>query len=100
MDKKHTAILIDSKTGMVTTSALSFSDAQAWVGGYLEPVQLDDEHTLLVDEEGLLKGLRYGFTLDGREFVGRGVVFGDGGENFTDCKLVLSAFVARVMIVR
>ena len=37
----------------------SLREAQAWVGGYIEVVRLDDEWILVVNEDGLTLGLAY-----------------------------------------
>lgn len=81
---KHKAICIDVTARTLTERAMSFEDAQAFVGGWLEEVSVDATHRLLVDEEGLLKQLPLGFTFSGRPYVGNGVVFGISEDDYAD----------------
>lgn len=37
--------------------------------------------TLYVDEEGLINGTSFGFSLDGRDFLGNGLIYGTNREN-------------------
>lgn len=37
--------------------------------------------TLYVDEEGLINGTNYGFSLDGRDFLGNALLYGTNREN-------------------
>ena len=96
-DPKHKCITIDVHTHAVGEAAMSFSDAQEFVGGYLEPVRLDAWHVLLVDEDGLLKRLARAFELHGvGRFVGNAVIVGQTGSEFTDHQLRLPAMRALV----
>ena len=50
---------------------------QSMVGGYVERVPYMEKmgkNNLLVDEEGLFKGYKYGFVMDGHTFMGNGVI--------------------------
>lgn len=65
---------------------------QAIVGGYIECVRLTDEAAMLVDEEGLLKGLPrndLASLIARRQIVGTALIVGvehtDDGDVFTDC---------------
>jgi hypothetical protein len=72
------------------------SGTQALVGGYVQLVPFVkglNRSSLIVDEEGLCKGLRYGFTMDGHQFVGNGVV---GTFAKSDTKASLDDVKARV----
>lgn len=37
--------------------------------------------TLWVDEEGLINGTEFGFVLDGKEYMGNGLIYGTNREN-------------------
>ncbi len=77
------AIYIDSVHRSVVeveidSSQHQFRDLQRLVRGYIENAQVEPlEHTMYVDEEGLLKGRQQGFVVLGRRFVGNGVVVGE-----------------------
>lgn len=95
MKKPRKAIHIDSAARTVRPLDVDgLKDMQAAVGGYIEAVTLADGHTLYVDEEGLLKGLRTGFLFMGRQYMGNGLILGPvKNADDTDCKLSRS-FVA------
>jgi hypothetical protein len=72
-------IFINAQEGKVEERVIVdvLSGTQALVGGYVQQVpfvQNLKRSTLWVDEEGLCKGLQYGFMMDGHRFVGNGVV--------------------------
>jgi hypothetical protein len=72
------------------------SGTQALVGGYVQMVPFVkglNRSSLMVDEEGLCKGYDYGFTLDGHQFVGNGVV---GTFAKSDTKATLALVQSRV----
>jgi len=55
----------------------SLEDMQALVGGYIEPVHYTKglgQAQLYVNEEGLYKDYKYGFSIDGYGFVGNGFI--------------------------
>lgn len=56
----------------------------ALVGGYIECLPWDSEHLLVVNEEGLIKGLPFNFHYCGGSIVGPVFWVGVDGENFTD----------------
>lgn len=56
----------------------------ALVGGYIECLPWDSNHLLVVNEEGLIKGLPFNFHYCGGSIVGPVFWVGVDGENFTD----------------
>ena len=68
---------IDAATGDATEVAkMTFAEAQAYVGGYVERVRCQGDRWLLVNEEGLLCGLPVNTTasvLAGQPIVGNAV---------------------------
>lgn len=65
---------------------------QSIVGGYIECVRLTDDAAMLVDEEGVLKGLQrneVASLIASRPIVGTAVIVGiehtEDGDIFTDC---------------
>lgn len=60
---------------------------QELVGGYIEPVRLHDNGVMLVDEDGLMKGLPLNpmaSVIAGTKIVGTAVIVGQEGAEFTD----------------
>lgn len=57
---------------------------QGIVDGYIECVRWDDEHVLIVNEEGKLRGLDKNFRYGGDIIVGTAIWVGVDGEDFTD----------------
>lgn len=57
---------------------------QRIVDGYIECVRWDDEHVLIVNEEGKLRGLDKNFRYGGDIIVGTAIWIGVDGEDFTD----------------
>ena len=57
---------------------------QGQVGGYIETLTFHEEATLIMDEEGRLKGKPHNFTFFGQELVGVVLVVGVDGEEFCD----------------
>lgn len=82
-------VRIGTKRGDVASRyvrEIKLEDLQALVGGYIEPaapVELREQGIeLLVNEEGLLKGLDTNENLFPFFFVGQAVAVGVGGEDF------------------
>ena len=57
---------------------------QRIVDGYIECVRWDDEHVLIVNEEGKLRGLDKNFRYGGDIIFGTAIWIGVDGEDFTD----------------
>lgn len=57
---------------------------QLIVDGYIECVRWDDDHVLIVNEEGKLRGLEKNFWYGGDIIVGTAIWIGVDGEDFTD----------------
>lgn len=57
---------------------------QRIVDGYIECVRWDDDHVLIVNEEGKLRGLDKNFRYGGDIIVGTAIWIGVDGEDFTD----------------
>ena len=57
---------------------------QRIVDGYIECVRWDDEHVLIVNDEGKLRGLDNNFRYGGDIIVGTAIWIGVDGEDFTD----------------
>lgn len=99
---QYLAICIDAVAREVTHRRMSWPEAQAFVGGWLEIVPLRSAgfhgHMLLVDEEGLLKRIHHGFSIHGHRQVlmGNGVVFGRNDPELADCALPLETLRAHV----
>lgn len=92
---------INAQTKKVEVSASAgLEDLQKLVGGYIERVGYVKglgQSSLCVDEEGLMKGYNYGFTLDGHLFRGNGVV-ATLGEGHTTVNI--NALAGRIEFVR
>jgi hypothetical protein len=72
-------IIIDSEKKEIRVEKMGnlLSTLQKVVGGYIElALRFPNEDALYVDEEGLLKNYLVGFEIDGRRFVGNGVITG------------------------
>ena len=65
---------------------------QSLVGGYIEPVMVEEGLVVICDEEGRIKGKPYNCWFDGIHFVGTIVVLGSKGENFVHCPITLDEF--------
>lgn len=57
---------------------------QRIVDGYIECLRWDDDHVLIVNEEGKLRGLDKNFRYGGDIIVGTAIWIGVDGEDFTD----------------
>lgn len=57
---------------------------QRIVDGYIECVRWDEDHVMIVNEEGKIDGLPVNFRYGGDVIVGPAVWVGVGGEEFTD----------------
>lgn len=57
---------------------------QRIVDGYIECVRWDDEHVLIVNEEGKLRGMDKNFRYGGDIIAGTAIWIGVDGEDFTD----------------
>lgn len=57
---------------------------QNLVGGYIETIRVAVDAALIVNEEGLLRGLPYNITFCGAQLVGPVVMVGIEGDEFTD----------------
>ena len=56
---------------------LSLSEAQAFIGGYVERMQMPNGDILLVDEEGMMKGLPFNadmFVTYGVGVLGKAII--------------------------
>jgi hypothetical protein len=73
--KEQTVSIIDSK-GQLEDLYLTLGVNMVEIGMYYE-----NGDTLWVDEEGLINGTDFGFQLDGREYVGNGLIFGTNRMN-------------------
>lgn len=62
----------------------TLENLQKTVGGYIEVVRIASDVCFIVDEEGLLKGLPYNFSVYGMKLFGTAVFCGVDGEDFTD----------------
>ena len=62
----------------------TLENLQKTVGGYIEVVRIASDVCFIVDEEGLLKGLPYNFSVYGTKLFGTAVFCGVDGEDFTD----------------
>lgn len=60
---------------------------QRLVKGYVERLKLTSDLSVLVNEEGKIKGLPYNFTLCSHVIVGTAIFIGTDGEEFADCPL-------------
>lgn len=89
--KEKRVIVIDSLGEEVREefSRCSLEDLQGFVGGLIERVPLGKpwhpNTTLYVDEEGICKGLAYGFLIEGSEsqLCGCGVIIGAVGQKIS-----------------
>lgn len=73
----RTATLIDAEHGFIREVTInSIEDIQSFVGGYFDCVQMDDSETLYINDEGLINGTKFGFTINGRQFAGNGIILG------------------------
>ena len=82
----------DEKYGHVTNISISLKNLQNIVGGPIEVVRLMDDHVLIVNEEGKLRGLEQNFKIPGDIIVGEAVVLGVKGEDFSDCNLSMQVW--------
>ena len=60
----------------------TLEDLQSAVGGYIKTVTFAEDCTLVVNEEGKLKGLPMNFRIFGDVIVGTAVLAGVDGEEF------------------
>jgi len=67
--------------GTVEIIDASLDSLQKIVGGYIEAVYIDD-FALVVNEEGVLKGLPYNAHVSGYDLVGTIIVMRAGDEDF------------------
>ena len=67
-----------------TNISNTLENLQKTVGGYIEVVRIASDVCFIVDEEGLLKGLPYNFSVYGTNLFGTAVFCGVDGEDFTD----------------
>jgi hypothetical protein len=80
-------IIIDAEKKEVRLADISseLSELQRIVKGYIElALRWPNKDILYVDEEGLCKDYQYGFHINGRQFVGNGVVTGLKGSAQVD----------------
>lgn len=59
---------------------------QTAVGGYIETVTIAEDVCLIVNEEGILRGLPYNTTVGGQPLLGTVIVVGVRGEDFVSLK--------------
>lgn len=74
-----TATLIDAKHGFIReVDVTDFRSIQAALGvDCFDCVRVDaNGETLYVDDEGLINGTKFGFTINGRPFAGNGLILG------------------------
>ena len=74
-----TATLIDAKHGLIReVEVTDFRSIQAALGvNAFDCVRVDaDGETLYVDDEGLINGTQFGFSINGRLFAGNGLILG------------------------
>lgn len=102
------AIIIDStkkeiREEQISTEGDGLPALQKVVGGYIELAFQVKSDVLYVDEEGLLKGYRFGFTYEGapqRVYVGSAVVSGvTRGGAIKDCTLTVEQVKEKVRFV-
>jgi hypothetical protein len=62
----------------------TLEDLQAFVGGYIEAVPVDDGVYAICDEEGRLKGKPMNCYINGIDFFGDILICGVDGEDFGD----------------
>ena len=84
MKQINAIILEPQKTARVEMVDGSLEGLQALVGGYIEVVRIASDVCFIADEEGLLKGLPYNFSVCGTNLFGTAVFCGVEGEDFTD----------------
>ncbi len=76
MEKQDLLLGVDGSMTPIAPSKgdeYSLREAQAWVGGYIEIVRLDEEWILVVNEDGLAEGLLFSWRASliiGRTIVG------------------------------
>lgn len=75
----------------------TLSALQQLVGGYIESYTIDEDLTLLCNEEGLLLDLPYNATIAGNPFVGTVVAVGVRGEDFCSIPSANVPFVLRML---
>jgi hypothetical protein len=61
---------------------------QEIVGGYIECVNFESDHVIIVNEEGKLHRLALNFLYRGDYLVGTVVICGTAGEEFADTNIV------------
>jgi hypothetical protein len=70
-------------------------DLQGAVGGLIERAETEEllGHSILIDEEGLLKDKSYGLVVRGcsQPFAGDALIVGDNGERFTETNISIEA---------
>lgn len=101
-------IIIDAEKKDVRVEDIEnkLSELQKAVGGYIEiGYRFPNKDILYVDEEGLFKGYLFGFEIDGRKFVGNGIIAGlkksvvvDTVSDVEDIKKTIKFF--RVNVIR
>ena len=78
-------IFIDAKNRQVTyvNTKAQLEDLYLILGVNMVEIgkYWENGDTLWVDEEGLINGTDYGFQLEGREFMGNGLIYGTNVEN-------------------
>lgn len=62
---------------------------QKAVGGYIETLTLEDDWTIVCNEEGRLRGLPWNVRMFGLNLYGTILFIGVDGPEFTDCPLTL-----------
>jgi hypothetical protein len=76
IDAKNRQVSIIENKGQLEDTYLILKVNMVEIGRYWE-----NGDTLWVDEEGLINGTDYGFQLEGREFLGNGLIYGTNVEN-------------------
>ena len=74
-----TATLIDAKHGFIReVEVTDFRSIQSALGvECFDCVRVNaDGETLYIDDEGLINGTKFGFTINGRPFAGNGLILG------------------------
>lgn len=78
-----------------TNIANTLENLQKTVGGNIEVVRIANDVCFIVDEEGIIKGLPYNFSVCGAKLFGTVVFCGVDGEDFTDMPVTFE--VAKVL---
>ena len=71
IDAKNQQVSYVNNKGQLEDLYLTLGVNMVEIGTYL-----DNFDTLYVDEEGLINGTDYGFSLNGREYMGNGLLYG------------------------